>query len=108
MVTTANLDLSNIPQELEVMPQWVLWKWEQRSDKATGELKWTKPPYQINGQHAESDNPETWTTFDQAVSAYETGSFSGIGFVLTKDEGFPELTLTTAVTPRPGLLSPGP
>jgi hypothetical protein len=47
-------------------------------------MKWTKVPYQPNGQYAESDNPDTWSSFEAVVRAYEKGGFSGIGFVLTK------------------------
>ena len=76
-----------IPQELRDLPQWVNWKWEQRAHPTTGEFKWTKPPYQTNGKHAESNEPETWTSCDQVTADYESGKFDGIGFVLTeKDE----------------------
>jgi putative DNA primase/helicase len=89
-----------VPAELRAVPQWVNWRWEQRPDRTTGELKWTKPPYQPNGQHAESDNPETWMRFEQAVSAYEKGNFSGIGFVLTNDDGFAGVDLDHCCNPE--------
>jgi hypothetical protein len=93
-----------IPAELRAISQWLNWKWEQRTDRTTGELKWTKPPYQPNGQHAESDNPETWTTFEQAVAAFEKGNFSGIGFVLTKDDGIAGVDLDHCRDPETGVI----
>ena len=80
------LNVDNIPAKLRAILQWVLWKWEQRPDKTTGELKWTKPPYQRNGKNAESDNPQTWVSFDEAVAAYQEGDFAGIGYVITVDK----------------------
>ena len=80
------VNLANIPKELKDRPQWVLWCWEQRVDRTTGEVKWTKPPYQPNGANAESDNPATWVSFEEAKAAYERGDFSGIGYVVTVDK----------------------
>ena len=51
-----SVNFDNIPDELRARPQWVLWRWEQRADRTTGESKWTKPPYQPDGISAESDN----------------------------------------------------
>jgi putative DNA primase/helicase len=51
----------NIPQELKALPQWCLWKWEQR-DK-----RWTKPPYQLSGDPAKSNDPATWSTFQDTI-----------------------------------------
>jgi putative DNA primase/helicase len=88
------------------MPQWVLWKWEQRPDKTTGELKWTKPPYQINGQHAESDNPATWATFDQSVAATEQYCTSEIGIVVTKNDELAGVDLDHCRNPETGVIEP--
>ncbi len=66
----------HIPDELKRRAQWVLWRWEWRTDK------WTKPPFQANGCYAKSTAAETWTSFDQAVAAMESGNFDGIGIVL--------------------------
>jgi putative DNA primase/helicase len=44
----------NIPSKLRERPQFVLWQYEYR------EGKWTKVPYQVNGQRASSTNPSTW------------------------------------------------
>ena len=96
----------NIPADLRAIPHWLNWKWEQRPDKSTGELKWTKPPYQPNGSLAKSVDPGTWATFDLALTAYEKGSFSGIGFVLTKDDDFAGVDLDHCVDLESGAIEP--
>ena len=116
LAMTVNFD--NIPVELQGRPQWVLWRWEERPDRATGELKWTKPPYQPNGISAESDNPTTWVRFAEAKAAYERGGFSGPGYVVTvdaeatdehpgtQDDGITGVDLDHVVDPKTGKIDP--
>lgn len=60
--------LRRIPEELKQDPSWVLHR--------------KKQPYQVNRRRAATDNPDTWTTFEAAVEAYERDDFfSGVGFV---------------------------
>jgi putative DNA primase/helicase len=73
----------NIPPELTALPQWVLWRWESRKGK------WTKAPYQPDGTHAKADDPVTWSQYEYVETAFLTsGTFSGVGFVLTADDPF--------------------
>ena len=48
--------------------------------------KITKPPYQAQhpNQRASSTNPQTWSDFNTALSAYQTGKADGLGFCLFK------------------------
>ncbi|GIP60586.1 phage NrS-1 polymerase family protein [Paenibacillus woosongensis] len=72
-----------IPSELKNIPQWVLWKLEQRRTGA----KPTKVPYSSTGQHASVNDPSTWATFEEVITAYwDNKAYSGIGFVLTKNQ----------------------
>ncbi len=75
----------NIPAELKLLPQFVLWKAifnEQRK-------KFDKIPYQLNGSRASSTDPATWGTFDSIYKEYEeSGKYDGIGFVLTKNDNY--------------------
>jgi hypothetical protein len=61
---------------------WVLWRAE-RGKKVTpeGEPVLEKVLKRTNGANASSNNPSSWTDFHTAVQAYNTGKFSGIGFV---------------------------
>ena len=70
-------NFDNIPNDFKEHPNWLLWKLE-----LTAKGKWTKIPYQINGKKADSTKPNTWSTFDNVVAAFNTGNFSGIGFAI--------------------------
>ena len=75
-------DWANIPFELKVLSQWVMWRYELRKDK------WTKPPYQPDGTLASTTDPATWSSFDAVRAAYDIGEFDGIGFVLTANDPY--------------------
>ncbi len=67
-------------EELQARSQWVCWRKEQRKGKLT------KVPYSaITGRKAESDNPQTWATYAQAMEALRTNSYLGIGYVFHRD-----------------------
>jgi hypothetical protein len=73
---------ANIPPELQALPRWVNWRNEAGR----------KIPYdpKLTNGRASSTDPETWSTFEQARTAYEeregdTDAFTGVGFVLNGD-----------------------
>jgi primase-polymerase (primpol)-like protein len=70
--------VENIPAELRRLDRWVLWGWRRRNGN------WTKPPLTTTLIAADSTDPATWTTFDDAVRAYERhrGDADGIGLAL--------------------------
>ena len=72
----------NIPEELKRLRQWVVWRYELRD-------KWTKPPYRVIGtDRASSTDPETWGSFDDAVTTYQAGLADGVGFVVSSHDDF--------------------
>jgi len=82
--TALPVDFNAIPMDLKKIPRFLLWKYTLIGEE--GEQRWAKTPYQPNGKWASSTNPDTWTDFLTAQQAYETGNFSGIGFVFTSDD----------------------
>lgn len=80
--------LDNVPDEIKLLPQWILWKLEQ--NKKDPDSKPTKVPYQINGKKAASTRTGEWTSFIKAKRALEQseGVYQGIGFVFTKDDPY--------------------
>jgi hypothetical protein len=70
------IQFGTIPLELVKENNWIVWRWEKRNGK------WTKPPYQITGKPAKSNDSSTWLDFDSTVEAYNTGRWDGIGFML--------------------------
>ena len=61
--------IENIPDELKKTKNWVCW---------VGSDKIPKNPY--TGGNAQSNNPQTWGTFEDAVKACEKYHFDGLGF----------------------------
>jgi hypothetical protein len=58
------------------IPQWLIWRWEQRKGK------WTKPPYMAAKPEraAKNNDPGTWCSYERAVKSMQHGD--GIGFAL--------------------------
>ena len=80
---TATKALYQLPDELRAAASWVLWKKEHRDGKPTKVL------YQTNHRRADSTAPSTWTSFEEAVEAFEHDDFfDGIGFVFHPDNPY--------------------
>ena len=79
--------------ELLPYPHFVVW----RHEILDGQPK--KPPYDPNrkGRHADTTDKHTWGTFTQALSALESGSFNGIGFVVSPTDPFTMIDLDECV-----------
>ncbi len=98
-----NLIPENIPQELKDLNQWVLY----RLVKKPGKEKPDKIPYQTNGIYkASTTNPKTWCSFEDALVAYETKGFDGIGFVFTKDDSYTGIDFDNCVNPETKTIKP--
>jgi len=75
-----------VPPEIAPLRQWVAWRWEERSGKPT------KPPYNARtGDYADSTDPLTWSSLDEALDAGE--HYDGIGFVLTDGDPYAGIDL---------------
>jgi hypothetical protein len=80
--TPLKIKPSEIPLFMRGKNQWIGWKYEWSG------TKWTKPPFHISGKYkASTTNPETWSTFDEAYTAYLAGKIDGIGYVFANDDG---------------------
>lgn len=66
----------NIPQLLKDLPRWIMWRWVMREGLPT------KPPFSAKtGKKADNTSDADWCTFEEAMTALQTGKYSGIGFV---------------------------
>lgn len=68
---------------------WLVWRKEEvktPGGEAQLNKRFTKVPYQIDGNHASVVDPSTWVTFDEAMRAVadESKNFSGVGFTISK------------------------
>lgn len=88
------MNFSRIPSELKFRPQWVVWRLIHKEGapkptKVPYSPKWTNTPASVN-------NPASWGTFDDAIAAYEGGTYDGLGFVLTYDDPYTFVDLDDA------------
>ncbi len=68
----ATIQLENLPKELTVLAQWVVWRVDDG----------TKVPYNARTKaKAKSNDPSTWSTFVEACNALQQGKYDGIGFM---------------------------
>jgi hypothetical protein len=77
----------NVPEELRLHPQWVVWRFESRDGKET------KVPYNVAdlNTRASTTDPDTWVTFVDALAV--VGDYDGVGFVFAEDDPFAGLDL---------------
>jgi len=80
----------SILRELSVRPQWVVWK-------AVGD-KPDKVPYSARtSRRASSTDLLTWSTFQEALEAYENGEYDGVGFVFSSADPYTGIDLDNCV-----------
>lgn len=80
-----------IPADLTSIPQWVTWDYERRGDKRT------KVPHDPKtGERADSTDPATWGTYEQALTDQAWSHRAGIGFVFSASDPFFFIDLDSA------------
>ena len=93
------LKRENIPDELKVRPQWVVWKAVWRAE---GE-RLDKVPYSAESGHkASSTDLLTWSTFENACEALKDGEYSGLGFVFSSGDPYTGIDLDHCVERETG------
>ena len=85
-------NFNEIPAELKALPQWILWKSEKKGER------YTKVPYQIDGEMAQANNRRTWSTFATAIKFYLEGNYDGIGFVFSRQDNYIGIDIDKCVT----------
>jgi primase-polymerase (primpol)-like protein len=82
---TEEIRLEDVPEALRALPQWVVWRYQQRD----GATKSTKVPFTCQGFRASVTNPEHWSCCGYALAALRRPGFcDGIGFVFTAEDPF--------------------
>jgi len=82
----------SIPAELQVLPQWVVWRYVVREE---GKKPTKEPLNPHTGYPAATDNPQSWGTFEQACHVAQYERVDGIGFVLTLNDPYAFIDLDT-------------
>jgi rubrerythrin len=85
LMQTINHDA--IPEVLKSRRQWVTWTYQGDVDPKTNKQKKVlKNPH--TGGNAQSDNPQTWSTYKHACNAAKQRNHAGIGFVFTDNDPY--------------------
>lgn len=94
--------VETIPARLRQRPQWVCWHHIQRDGKPT------KCPFNARtGAMADSTDPNTWSTFEDAVAAWQrTSQYEGVGFVFAADDPFCGVDLDDCIEEATGQMKP--
>jgi len=82
------MNYSNIPLELQSMPNWCVFK-IVIDEKENKPKKIIVSP--ITHKFAKSNNPETWSTFEQALKYYKKYNYDGLVFALSEGLTFIDL-----------------
>lgn len=99
MNDTSSPDYLSLPTDLREYGNFVAWKKEDRGGKLT------KVPYNpATHVHASTTDSLTWTRFDEALSAYQSGAYDGVGFVFSSGDPYTFLDLDDAIDVEERLL----
>src|SRR5262249_42899778 len=113
--TTENLE--SIPAVLKARKQWVLWRGYPRANKPGKIDKVPVNPYHPD-EKASSTDALTWSSYDDAVTAWDTIKEeweqhsatpylgSGIGYVTTPDDPYVGIDLDNCVDAITGAIAP--
>lgn len=74
------VEAENIPNELKELRRWVVWRAGVRGGRIS------KIPYTISGNKAKSNDPRTWSHFNEVMKTYEAGRSDGVGFVFSDED----------------------
>lgn len=91
--------VSNFPDELKDLNQWVAWKFETVKGRLT---KIPKNPK--TGENADATDPATWASIQEARVAMETYCLDGIGFVFRESDPYAGIDLDKCLDPETGEL----
>ncbi len=93
-----------VPSELKQLPQWIVWRLEDRQGKPT------KVPYRPDGKGmAVVDSPLTWSTARAAYDRWQMGNghpFNGLGFVVTAEDPYCGIDLDHCFDKSKGEIAP--
>lgn len=86
----------NIPGDIGILPNWVLWEARLRDGKVT------KAPLDIYGSSASTTAPHTWKDLPTVKGAFEKGKGHGVGFVFKREHGITGVDLDHCRDPETG------
>jgi hypothetical protein len=98
-------DLRNLPAALAPLIArkiWVLWDYEWVVNEETGKEGWAKVPKKSSGANASSNDPRTWSSYEQVMA--KADEHDGIGLVVS--DNIAAFDVDKCRNPENGLLHP--
>ena len=90
------MKLEQVPADLVEHKQWVAWTGEKKSNG-----KMTKIPINPNtGKPAKANDPDTWGSFEEALSCREREGLQGVGFMFAASDPFVGIDLDNCFDPE--------
>jgi len=86
------INFNEIPSELRLLHQWILWRAEEKGGR------YTKIPYQVDGNEARSNDRRTWSSFPTAAKFYTESNADGVGFVFSRQDSYIGIDIDKCVT----------
>jgi len=99
--TALDVDPEPIPDKLRDRDQWLCWRYKWATDRN----EWTKMPIDPStGRAGSSTDPDTWTSFGQALAYHERSDTNtdGLGFALHENDLFVGVDLDDCQDPDTG------
>ena len=93
--------VSNFPDELKELRQWVAWRFEKRDGKLT-----KRPKNPGTGGNADATKPDTWASIQEALIRMDNDKLDGIGFVFSESDPYTGIDLDKCLDPETGELEP--
>lgn len=95
------LSLSRHPDlAMRARPQWVCWRYE-----LIGEQRKKPPFHPLTGRKTDITRPERWGTYREALTAYRTGQYDGIGFVFLPRDPYTGIDLDHCIDAETGTIA---
>jgi hypothetical protein len=92
----AHFNPNGIPEYLKQRPQWIVWgkRTRQYKDELLEDGKLCRIPCEPRtGDVAKSNDPNTWGTLSDAITAYQGAWYNGIGFMFAENDGLVGISL---------------
>jgi hypothetical protein len=96
-------DVAKLPAALQPLcarAQWTIWRLTWRHER------WTKPPFRCDDPHrfANSNDPNSWSSYEHAVAAAADADADGISYVLTPEDPFAAIDIDHVRDPITGTI----
>ena len=92
---------NNTPNDLTSLSQWVAWSGTEGRNGKTVKI----PINPKSGKPAKTNDPDTWASFEEALSYSRQNHLPGVGFVFTDADEFVGIDIDHCIDPDTGVIN---